>query len=52
MFQERTGKIVDNFAILISCEDGMKQVFEGKPINYVKPLKQIIQRYKDYNGIH
>jgi genome maintenance exonuclease 1 len=29
MFQERTGMIIDNFAILISCEDGMKQVFDG-----------------------
>jgi genome maintenance exonuclease 1 len=52
MFQERTGKIVDNFAILISCEDGLKQVFQGKPIKYVKPLKQIIKRYRDQNGIH
>lgn len=52
MFQERTGKIIDNFAILISCEDGFKQVFEGKPINYVKPLKQIITRYREQNGIH
>jgi genome maintenance exonuclease 1 len=52
MFQERTGQIIDNFAILISCEDGFKQVFEGKPIKYVKSLKQIINRYRDQNGIH
>jgi genome maintenance exonuclease 1 len=30
MFQERTGIIVDNFAILIACEDGLRQVFQGK----------------------
>ena len=38
MFQERTGIIVKNFAIIIACEDGMLQVFEGNPLNYVKPL--------------
>jgi genome maintenance exonuclease 1 len=48
MFQERTGIIVENFAILISCEDGMKQVFQDKPINYVKKLKQAITRYKNH----
>ena len=52
MFQERTGQIIDNFAILISCEDGFKQVFEGKPIKHVKSLKQIINRYRDQHGIH
>jgi genome maintenance exonuclease 1 len=46
MFQERTGIIVENFAILISCEDGIKQVFQDRPINYVKKLKQAITRYK------
>ena len=51
MFQERTGIIVENYAILISCEDGLKQVFEGKPINYVKKLKQTIEKYRKIHGI-
>jgi genome maintenance exonuclease 1 len=52
MFQERTGKIVDNFAILIACEDGIKQVFQGNPLKYVKHLKQLIMKYRETNGIH
>jgi hypothetical protein len=51
MFQERTGIIVDNFAILIACEDGMKQVFQDKPINHVKRLKSLITSYGKQNGI-
>ena len=50
MFQERTGIIVDNFAILIACEDGMRQVFQGKPINYVRHLKTLIEEYKRDHG--
>lgn len=51
MFQERTGIIIDNFAILIACEDGFKQVFQGKPIKYVKHLKSLIMEYRQTNGI-
>jgi hypothetical protein len=51
MFQERTGIIIDNFAILIACEDGIKQVFQGNPINYVKGLKEIITDYKEEHGL-
>ena len=50
MFQERTGIIVDNFAILIACEDGIRQVFQGKPINYVRHLKTLIEEYKRDHG--
>jgi hypothetical protein len=50
MFQERTGKIIDNFAILIACEDGLKQVFEDKTIKYVRQLKKTIQDYRRENG--
>lgn len=50
MFQERTGKIIDNFAILIACEDGLKQVFEDRTIKYVKQLKQTIDQYRRENG--
>jgi genome maintenance exonuclease 1 len=47
MFQERTGIIVDNFAILIACEDGLRQVFQGNPIKHVKALKSLIKEYHD-----
>lgn len=50
MFQERTGIKVPNFAILIACEDGLKQVFEGSPIKYVKQLHKTIKKYKAQNG--
>jgi genome maintenance exonuclease 1 len=46
-FQERTGVEIDNFAILISCEDGAVQVFEGKPKNYIKKLNNTIREYQD-----
>lgn len=52
MFQERTGKIVDNFAILIACEDGLFQVFEDRPIKYVKKLRAAIDKYREHHGIH
>ena len=51
MFQERTGIIVENFAILISCEDGLTQVFQNKPIQYVKKLKNVIVSYNNNHGI-
>jgi genome maintenance exonuclease 1 len=50
MLQERTGIKVNQFVILISCEDGTSQVFIDKPINYVKKLSNIIQKYKDYKN--
>lgn len=52
MFQERTGQIIDNFVILIACEDGLFQVFEDKPIKYVKKLKIAIDKYRQHHGIH
>lgn len=51
MFQDRTGIRIDNFAILIATEDGMLQVFEGKPLNYVKHLHGLIKKYREENGI-
>ncbi len=51
MYQERTGKIIDNYAILIACEDGIKQVFQGNPIKHVKQLKGLIKKYKEAYGI-
>ena len=49
MFQERTGIIVDNFAILIACEDGLRQIFQDNPIKHVKALKSLIKEY--HNGV-
>ena len=46
-WQERTGMVVDNFAILVSCEDGEVQVFEGNPIQYVRGLKGVIEEYHE-----
>lgn len=51
MFQERTGIIVRDFAILIACEDGLKQVFSGNVMGYVKHLKNLITTYRDNNAI-
>ena len=51
MLQERTGIKVDKFAILISCEDGTSQVFTDKPINYVKKLKNIIDKYRESKNV-
>ena len=45
MWEERTGQKIENFAILISCEGGEVQVFEGNPIDYVKDLFNCITEY-------
>ena len=44
-WQERTGQAIENFAILMSCEDGITQVFEGRPIRYTKKLLETIEKY-------
>jgi hypothetical protein len=44
-WQERTGRAIDNFAILMSCEDGITQVFEGNPVKYTKKLLKAIEKY-------
>ncbi len=49
MYQERTGIVIDNFAILVACEDGLRQVFQDKPIKYVKKLKEAIVNYGNKN---
>jgi hypothetical protein len=50
MWQEMTSRPADAFKILISSEDGSVQVFEGKPIKYVKRLREVINRYYEYMG--
>jgi genome maintenance exonuclease 1 len=49
LWKEMTGESIDNFVILISCEDGTVQIFEDNPMNYVSNLYNIIQKYKEYN---
>ena len=46
-WHERTGIAIDNFAILVSAEDGEVQVFEGNPLQYVRGLKVIIDEYHE-----
>jgi len=46
MWQELTGQKIENIVLLISCEDGEIQVFQKKPIKYVKMLKECINNYE------
>jgi len=48
MWQERTGKKIDKFNIIISNEEGKPcQVFSGNTIDYVEPLYKTIQKYHE-----
>lgn len=49
LWKENTGEYIDNFVILISCEDGATQVFQDKPINHVEKLFETIKKYKANN---
>jgi len=49
LWKETTGEEIDNFVILISCEDGAKQIFEDKPINHVSSLIKAIKKYRMNN---
>ena len=51
MWQDRTGTAIDRFKILISCEDGGVQVFEGRPIDYTEKLFNEIRDYKESKGL-
>ena len=51
MWQDRTGQEIKKFKILISCEEGISQVFEGSPIQYTKKLYDTIQEYKESLGL-
>ena len=51
MWQDRTGEEIKKFKILISCEDGTSQVFEGAPIQYTKKLYDTIHEYKESLGL-
>lgn len=49
LWKEITGQTIDNFVILISCEDGAVQVFQDNPRNYIYSLFTAIKKYKDNN---
>jgi genome maintenance exonuclease 1 len=49
LWKEITGQRIDNFVILISCEDGTVQVFQDNPRNYIYSLFTAIKKYKDNN---
>jgi len=49
MYQERYGKSIDNVVIIMSSEDGMVNVYQRDPIDYVKDLFMTITEY--HNGI-
>jgi len=51
MWQDRTGQEIKKFKILISCEEGISQVFEGTPIEYAKKLHAAIHEYKKNLGL-
>ena len=45
MYQERYGKKIDNIVILMSSEDGMVNVYQRNPMDYVKDLFDTIKEY-------
>jgi len=47
LWKEMTGEIINNFVILITCEDGAVQVFQDNPLNYVVNLVEAIKNYKE-----
>ena len=49
LWKETTGEEIDNFVILISCEDGTTQIFEDSPINHVSALIEAIKKYRMNN---
>jgi genome maintenance exonuclease 1 len=47
MYQEMTGRKVEQIVTLISCHSGETQVFVKNPDDYVDTLKQYIQEYNN-----
>lgn len=45
MYQERYGKPVENIVIIMSSEDGMVNVYQMNPLNYVQDLFDTIKEY-------
>jgi genome maintenance exonuclease 1 len=47
MYQERYGKAIDNIVIIMSSEDGMVNVYQRNPVDYVKDLFDTIKEYRE-----
>ena len=47
MWQEMTGKKIDNIVILVATETGETQVFQDNPLRYVKALLNCIRNYQE-----
>tara|TARA_Y100000034_G_C6885485_1_gene406516 strand:- start:333 stop:1001 length:669 start_codon:yes stop_codon:yes gene_type:complete len=46
-WQERTNIPINNFVIMITCEDGSVQVFEKNPVDYTRQLLETIENYHE-----
>lgn len=46
MYHERYGKPIDNVVIIMSSEDGMVNVYQRNPIDYVRDLYEVIKDYR------
>ena len=46
MWKEITGENIPNLLILISTDYGEVQEYKGNAMDYVKPLKEMIDEYK------
>ena len=46
MYHERYGKPIDNVVIIMSSEDGMVNVYQRNPIDYVRDLYETIKDYR------
>ena len=50
MWQDMTDNEITDFKIMVGCEDCcICQIFEGKVLDYVKPLHEIIEKYKHFS---
>jgi genome maintenance exonuclease 1 len=47
MWQDNYGEEIPSFRILISCEDGISQVFGGRTMDYTKKLHETIREYHE-----
>ena len=45
MFEERTGKSIDQIVILVVTEDGVVQEFIKKKHEYIPMLEEVIQEF-------
>lgn len=49
MWQERFGTPVKRIVVVIACEDGNDQVFVKNPLQYVRRVREVIQKYRSDN---